>query len=145
MKFQALVVTTLLFLQGCVALPARNPLPEDYYPQARVLGLPDLRSWGDEEFPIGKDLPDNPTREQIQALVPGLFGQELNFLAISGGGENGAFAAGILNGWSASGTRPEFNIVRLATHTAPLQEPMLKACVNVVPRRARRSRLGVSM
>ena len=111
MKLKTLVVTTLLLLQGCVVLPARNPLPEHYYPQARVLGLPDMRYWGDEEFPIGQDLPDNPTREQIQAVVPGLFGQELHFLAISGGGENGAFAAGVLNGWSASGTRPEFNIV----------------------------------
>lgn len=34
-----------------------------------------------------------------------------NFLAISGGGDNGAFAAGLLKGWSASGLRPEFKIV----------------------------------
>jgi predicted acylesterase/phospholipase RssA len=31
-----------------------------------------------------------------------------NFLAISGGGDNGAYGAGFLNGWTASGTRPEF-------------------------------------
>jgi len=34
-----------------------------------------------------------------------------NFLAISGGGDNGAYGAGLLNGWTASGTRPEFKIV----------------------------------
>ncbi|RJF94281.1 patatin family protein [Sphingomonas cavernae] len=33
------------------------------------------------------------------------------FLAISGGGDNGAFGAGLLNGWTASGTRPEFKAV----------------------------------
>jgi len=33
------------------------------------------------------------------------------FLAISGGGDNGAFGAGLLNGWTASGTRPEFRLV----------------------------------
>lgn len=33
------------------------------------------------------------------------------FLAISGGGDNGAFGAGLLNGWTASGTRPEFKLV----------------------------------
>jgi hypothetical protein len=33
------------------------------------------------------------------------------FLAISGGGDNGAFGAGLLKGWSASGSRPEFKIV----------------------------------
>lgn len=32
-------------------------------------------------------------------------------LAISGGGDNGAFTAGLLNAWSASGTRPEFKLV----------------------------------
>jgi hypothetical protein len=32
-------------------------------------------------------------------------------LALSGGGEDGAFGAGALNGWSESGTRPDFDIV----------------------------------
>jgi hypothetical protein len=32
----------------------------------------------------------------------------VNFLAISGGGENGAFGAGLLVGWTAAGTRPVF-------------------------------------
>src|SRR5215204_339424 len=31
-----------------------------------------------------------------------------HFLAISGGGDNGAYGAGFLNGWTAAGTRPEF-------------------------------------
>jgi predicted acylesterase/phospholipase RssA len=35
----------------------------------------------------------------------------LSMLAISGGGDNGAFAAGLLNGWTAEGTRPEFEAV----------------------------------
>ena len=34
-----------------------------------------------------------------------------NFLAISGGGDNGAFGSGLLNGWTATGTRPEFKAV----------------------------------
>ena len=33
------------------------------------------------------------------------------FLAISGGGDNGAYGAGFLNGWTASGTRPQFKVV----------------------------------
>lgn len=33
------------------------------------------------------------------------------YLALSGGGADGAYGAGVLNGWTASGTRPEFTIV----------------------------------
>jgi predicted acylesterase/phospholipase RssA len=50
-------------------------------------------------------------------------GHALNFLSLSGGGQNGAFGAGFLNGWSESGRRPEFDVVTgvstgalLATH-----------------------------
>ncbi|MBK9340361.1 MAG: patatin-like phospholipase family protein [Rhodoferax sp.] len=34
-----------------------------------------------------------------------------SLLALSGGGDNGAFGAGVLNGWTATGTRPEFLLV----------------------------------
>src|SRR5260370_28284635 len=34
-----------------------------------------------------------------------------NFLAISGGAEDGAFGAGLLVGWSDAGTRPAFDLV----------------------------------
>ena len=50
-------------------------------------------------------------------------GHALNLLSISGGGQNGAFGAGFLNGWSETGRRPEFDVVGgvstgalLATH-----------------------------
>jgi hypothetical protein len=33
------------------------------------------------------------------------------YLALSGGGNGGAYGAGVLNGWTASGTRPEFILV----------------------------------
>ena len=35
----------------------------------------------------------------------------LNILALSGGGPDGAFGAGVLAGWSQNGRRPEFDIV----------------------------------
>lgn len=35
----------------------------------------------------------------------------VSFLAISGGGDNGAYGAGFLNGWTEAGTRPEFKVV----------------------------------
>jgi predicted patatin/cPLA2 family phospholipase len=33
------------------------------------------------------------------------------FLAVSGGGDNGAYGAGFLKGWTATGSRPEFKVV----------------------------------
>jgi len=50
-------------------------------------------------------------------------GRRIQVLEISGGGQYGAFGAGFLNGWSAAGTRPRFDLVTgistgalLATH-----------------------------
>jgi len=50
-------------------------------------------------------------------------GRALNLLSLSGGGQNGAFGAGLLTGWRESGQRPEFDMVGgvstgalLATH-----------------------------
>jgi Patatin-like phospholipase len=40
-----------------------------------------------------------------------LRGAALNVLALSGGGQKGAFGAGFLKGWSAQGNRPVFDIV----------------------------------
>lgn len=37
--------------------------------------------------------------------------KHVHILALSGGGSYGAFGAGVLNGWSKSGKRPEFDIV----------------------------------
>ena len=42
----------------------------------------------------------------LQGPLPPMY-----MLAISGGGDDGAFGAGLLNGWTASGTRPEFKVV----------------------------------
>ena len=44
----------------------------------------------------------NPTRANLPPVY---------YLAVSGGGDNGAFGAGLLNGWSETGTRPEFKMV----------------------------------
>ena len=50
-------------------------------------------------------------------------GRPLNILSLSGGGQNGAFGAGFLNGWRERGKRPKFDAVGgvstgalLATH-----------------------------
>jgi predicted acylesterase/phospholipase RssA len=47
--------------------------------------------------------------EEFPAAADGVV--HYHHLALSGGGPNGAFGAGFLNGWSTTGTRPVFKIV----------------------------------
>ncbi|MCJ2104539.1 patatin-like phospholipase family protein [Methylobacterium sp. E-041] len=49
--------------------------------------------------------------QAFQALIDGASAAADPWLVLSGGGENGAFAAGLLSGWSASGRRPAFGVI----------------------------------
>jgi hypothetical protein len=53
------------------------------------------------------------TKERAWLAAQGKTGPlpPMYMLAISGGGDDGAFGAGLLNGWTAAGTRPEFKVV----------------------------------
>ena len=56
----------------------------------------------------------------------------VSFLAISGGGDNGAFGAGLLNGWTAAGTRPDFKGVT-GISTGALIAPFAFLGPNTIP------------
>jgi len=87
-----------------------NPLPENLADQAEVPGIPRARSWGDEK-PKYVDYWLNAPDDVVKAKFGGIMDREHDYLAVSGGGANGAFGAGLLNGWTESGTRPEFTMV----------------------------------
>ncbi|MDQ4136104.1 MAG: patatin-like phospholipase family protein [Pseudomonadota bacterium] len=53
---------------------------------------------------------DSP-EEHRAALASAPRAAQEPWLVLSGGGENGAYAAGLLNGWSEAGTRPRFGVV----------------------------------
>mgnify|MGYP001824897574 FL=1 len=102
----------LVMLSACTALP-RNPVPVEDIRQAEIPGMPAVCAWAgqfDPDFQADLEL-------SVQQEVPGTFplhddGYPIyHALALSGGGSSGAFGAGILNGWSAAGTRPDFKIV----------------------------------
>ena len=105
-----LTVTALAWLVGCAHVPERAPLPAEGAQAASVLGIPRVRMWGDEAPSWIEDWFERP-RSELRARYPGVYGRPQTYLAISGGGENGAFAAGLLLGWSAAGDRPEFSVV----------------------------------
>jgi len=81
--------------------------------RAVVPGLPGVRTWSDEMTPeFERELLKAIDRETAHWQKSGHKGPiPTTFLAISGGGPNGAYGAGLLNGWTAAGTRPEFTVV----------------------------------
>jgi hypothetical protein len=98
------VAGLLLALAGCAAVPERTPLPADLTGRAVIPGVPEARFWGDEWPRLSAERLERLTPADARASYPALFGKPHNYLAISGGGANGAFGAGLLAGWSATTT-----------------------------------------
>lgn len=106
-----LVSTALcLTLLGCVSMAERNPVPGHPTQLASIPGIPNARIWGDEP-PAWIPLMNQISRETLARNFPATFRRPHQYLAISGGGADGAFGAGLLKGWTDSGKRPEFQIV----------------------------------
>lgn len=105
----------LLFVATLAAcgsnVPRLDDAPVNSY--ATPVGYKGIRYWGDAEL---KKLNEASAArlEQLRAAHkadPTIPLERAYYLAISGGGGDGAFGAGILNGWSKTGTRPKFEIV----------------------------------
>ncbi|MFZ7126643.1 MAG: patatin-like phospholipase family protein [Desulfobacterales bacterium] len=104
------LVSMAAMLNGCGTIPHRNPLPEALGDTAEIPDIPRARFWGDETPRFFEAIMSMP-HEQRKASFSGIMGREHHYLALSGGGANGAFGAGLLVGWTAAGTRPEFTMV----------------------------------
>jgi len=122
MRVRVLAVLSILALQACASVPARNPVPEALTQEAMIPGIPFGRLWGDEQ-PADAGARVQLLKSQIlSAGDPSVLAQPVSILTISGGGADGAFGAGLLKGWSESGTRPEFLLVT-GTSTGALIAP----------------------
>lgn len=105
------LILALAVLAGCGGIQRIDPPPGRAAERVALLGIPNARFWFDAD-------PDAFAREvalmrQRQQAQLGR-GQRLgpsNHLALSGGGDNGAFGAGVMVGWSESGRRPNFELV----------------------------------
>jgi hypothetical protein len=121
------IAFALLALAGCASLP-RVPFTKEQQAAATIPGIPDARVWSDDRADV--------LRARSQAITSAARrGGQFNVLAISGGGSNGAFGAGLLAGWAERGTRPEFTVVTGASAGAliapfaflgPEYDPMLR-------------------
>jgi len=111
-KSLALGVAALLLLGGCAG-EVRDPVPEPLVATAALPGYAHIRFWGDDGGGVSPAVLKTQATQVVRAAKAdksvNLYDRK--FLAISGGGSNGAFGAGLLIGWTASGTRPKFDVV----------------------------------
>src|SRR3954447_2510203 len=117
-------------LTGCGTFERGPAVPKSGTLKASVLGLPNERF-----FPAsGTDALEAEYKAAVRrrhrylgprvaaTRPPGQILAQGEFLAVSGGGEDGAFGAGLLCGWTEAGTRPEFEVatgVSTGALTAP--------------------------
>jgi Patatin-like phospholipase len=94
---------------GCGSLRPRHSVPEALVNDAQIPGAPGIRvllsASGVRRQDIDAAL-GATTVERAKKLD-----RPPTLLALSGGGADGAFGAGLLCGWTQAGTRPEFDIV----------------------------------
>jgi hypothetical protein len=109
----ALVVGVLL--QACGSLSRLDAVPSSLTERAVIPGIPNARHWIDRDLAAFiKSAIQDDQRERADLARAGEMTDPLppaNLLAISGGSDEGAFAAGLLAGWTAHRTRPEFHLV----------------------------------
>lgn len=104
----------LLLITGCADMTRLDAVPAGVKEGTTVLGMNDIRYWGDEaSTKLVEDAVQAYRREVVLHQASGATGDvpPAQFLAISGGGENGAYGAGLLVGWTATGARPSFKLV----------------------------------
>ena len=109
-----LVTAALLLMQGCGSVPRHAAVPAELTAKAEIPGMPGVRYVaGGDMTEFTRIALDGLRRELDYREKQGLTGPlpPSVFLAVSGGGDNGAYGAGLLNGWTAAGTRPEFKLV----------------------------------
>lgn len=107
-------VVFLLCLETACNTAKNNPLPAQLSDKALVPGFKEVRTeFTRSDDPIIKKQSLERVKQLAKAYPDTMFHQKGSFslLIISGGGDYGAFGAGLLNGWTKSGSRPTFTTV----------------------------------
>jgi hypothetical protein len=104
---RSLALVLAMTLAGCATQPRLPAVPAREAAEATFLDIPDARfSLTSAPASLVAVFAAAERRRQMA----GMSGTE-HMLAISGGGENGAFGAGLLYGWTQRGDRPQFRLV----------------------------------
>jgi hypothetical protein len=107
-----LVAACALLLSACSTLDRKNAVPADLRRETTILGIHNARFFVDQPALISAEQERALIRE-ARYLGAGHGGAlpTAHLLSLSGGGDNGAFGAGLLVGWAAHGGRPSFKLV----------------------------------
>jgi hypothetical protein len=106
------LISVVFIISGCASV--RHAVPEGLLNNVRIFGMQDIRALsGIPSDSFKRDFVKLLEQEEKESFYFFNFKANRNYsmLAISGGAANGAYGAGLLNGWSQSGTRPVFKIV----------------------------------
>src|SRR3546814_3973083 len=106
------VCSSDLLLAACAAPIRLNAVPEERTTDATIPGIPGARFWVDKESePFLREALVSFEKEKAHLASIGHTGPlpPVSFLAVSGGGDNGAFGAGLMKGWTEHGDRPELD------------------------------------
>lgn len=105
-----LIGMTLAFT-GCATVTPHKSVPANLVNSAAIPDVGNGRFWGDKYPDQFRTALITLSDADARRTFPGIYAKPHNYLAISGGGANGAFGAGLLGGWTAAGTRPDFTMV----------------------------------
>jgi len=109
LSLRFLIFAPLFFLAGCSSLDRKAAVPAQEMGQAQIAGLSGVRYMVASQSSINQMAKDIQTaqlsRNNAHLNAPA------NYLSLSGGGDDGAYGAGLLIGWSERGDRPNFNLV----------------------------------
>jgi Patatin-like phospholipase len=90
-------------LTACSSIPhPRDSFTASEQSVAKIPGIPGARFWLDGSSGELQDFMKNSAISQAGSF---------DILAMSGGAFDGAYGAGVINGWTAAGTRPQFTVV----------------------------------
>ncbi|MGH6932234.1 MAG: patatin-like phospholipase family protein [Dongiaceae bacterium] len=106
-------VLFLFAIAGCASPERMAPVPAADQARAMPLGLANARFFpGEQHAELLAEFEQAVQRQrQVLGVAPDAKLPAAEALAISGGGDNGAFGSGVLVGWTEAGDRPEFELV----------------------------------
>jgi hypothetical protein len=107
-----LISACVLLLSACSTFDRKNAVPPELRRETSILGIPNARFFVDQPAQMSAEQERALIREAkyLRASHSGALPTGY-FLSLSGGGDDGAFGAGLLVGWTAHGDRPSFKLV----------------------------------